>query len=55
MPRFPLRLNLWLADEEFPASGKVLVNDGVKHCLGTEATGTIGMLLIQKVCDEIER
>ena len=52
MPRFPLRLNLWFADDEFLASGKVLVNDGVKHCLGTEAIGTVGTLLIQKVCDE---
>lgn len=51
LPRFPLRLNLWYADDEFPASGKLLVNDGVKQCLGTEAIGTVGTLLIRGLCD----
>ena len=54
LPYFPLRLNLWFADDEFPASGKLLINDGVKHCLGTEAIGTVGALLIQKLCEECE-
>ena len=51
MPGYPLRLNLWYADEEFPASGKVLVNKAVQHCLGTEAIGTIAALLVNKLCD----
>ena len=50
LPFFPLRLNLWFADDEFPASGKLLVNNGVKHCLGTEAIGTVATLLLQKLC-----
>lgn len=54
MPRFPLRLNLWFADDEFPACGKVLVNDGVKHRLGTEAIGTISTFLVRKLCDSME-
>ena len=55
MPRFPLRLQLWFADDEFPASGKVLINDGVKHCLGTEAIGTVATLLIQQLCTACEK
>lgn len=54
LPCFPLRLNLWFADDEFPASGKLLINDGVKHCLGTEAIGTVGVLLVQKLCQACE-
>lgn len=50
MPRFPLRLNLWFADDEFPASGKLLVNAGVSHCLGTEAIGTVGCMLVSRLC-----
>ena len=55
MPRYPLRLNLWVADDEFPASGKLLVNDGVRHVLGVEAAGTVGMLLLEKLCRACER
>ena len=50
MPRFPMRLNLWYADDEFPASGKLLVNAGVHHCLGTEAIGTVGCMLVDRLC-----
>ena len=50
LPRFPLMLNLWLADDEFPASGKLLVNAGVRHCLGTEAIGTVGCMLVERLC-----
>jgi hypothetical protein len=38
------------ADDEFPATGKLLVNNGEKHCLGTEAIGTVATELIQKLC-----
>ena len=54
LPFFPLRLNLWFADDEFPASGKLLVNNGVKHCLGAEAIGTVGTLLLQKLCKKCD-
>ena len=30
------------------------VNDGVKHCLGTEAIGTISTFLVRKLCDSME-
>jgi len=50
LPRFPLMLNLWFADDEFPASGKLLVNAGVRHCLGTEAIGTVGCMLVARLC-----
>ena len=46
-PHFPMLLNLWYADDEFPASGKVLINDGVKHHLGTEAIGTLAVFLVR--------
>lgn len=48
-PCWPPRLNLWFADEEFPASAKVLVNAAVSHCLGLEAAGTVAMLLVREI------
>jgi len=50
-PNYPLRLNLWYADEEFPASGKVLVNAGVSRCLGLEVAGSVAALLVRRLCD----
>ena len=47
MPRYPFRLNFWAADDEFPASGKVLVDAGVCHCLGVEAAGTMAQYLVE--------
>ena len=50
MPRWPLRLSLWLADDEFSASGKVRVNAGVAGCLGLEAAGTAAEILAARLC-----
>lgn len=49
MPRFPYLLNLWFADEEFPASGKVLCDRAAEHYLKVEAAGTIEGLLLQEL------
>ena len=40
LPYYPMLLNLWLADDEFPASGKILINSGAGRSLGLEAAGT---------------
>ena len=53
-PNYPLLLNLWYADDEFPASGKVLVNGGVRRCLGLEAAGTAAVLLARRLCETVE-
>lgn len=50
LPYYPMLLNLWFADEEFPASGKVLINSGAGRSLGLEAAGTIALFLVQKIC-----
>lgn len=51
-PNYPLRLNLWFADDEFPASGKVLVNAGVCRCLELEVAGTVAVTLVRMLCEE---
>lgn len=48
LPKFPMVLNLWLEDEEFPASGKVLLDAASEHFLQVEAAGTAtGILLAE--------
>lgn len=38
-PMFPITVNFWESDDEFPASGKVLVNEMAEHYLTIEAAG----------------
>jgi len=38
-PRFPVTLHFWCGDEEFPPSGKTLVDAAAEHYLTLEAAG----------------
>ena len=49
MPNFPLALHLWLADDEFPASCKVLCNGAAEHYLKVEAAGTVAGILLREL------
>ena len=46
---------MWFADDEFPASGRILVDGSVSLFLGTEANGTVASLLVQMLCDAADR
>jgi len=52
-PKYPLLINLWLSDEEFPASGKVLINGGTRNALSLEATGTVAEMTAEKLASII--
>lgn len=55
LPHIPMKLNLWLGDEDFPASGKVLFDASADPDLQVEAAGTTaGILLamLKKTLDE---
>ena len=45
-PRYPLWLNVWFADEEFPASGRLLLDESAPHFLSIEDAVTAGSLLL---------
>lgn len=49
LPKFPMILNLWLEDEDFPASGKVLLDIAVEDILQVEAAGTAVGILLEKL------
>lgn len=51
-PHFPVQVLIWLADDEFSASAKVLVDGNAEHYLGVEAAGTVAVLLMQLLVQE---
>jgi len=56
LPRYPMQLNLWLEDEEFPASGKILLEAATESSLQVEAAGMLsGVLLenLRKICEQM--
>lgn len=50
-PRYPLLLNIWMADEEFPAAGKLLVDKSADHYLTIEDAVTAGEVLLRRLKD----
>lgn len=46
LPYLPIKLNLWLADDDFPASGKVLFDASAETELQVEAAGTAAGILL---------
>ena len=53
LPGYPLLMKLWYADEEFPASGTVLLGEAFVG-LGLEAAGTLISWLLTRLCREAE-
>ena len=48
LPRYPVTLKIWFADEEFPVSGKIFLQDHADHYLSVEDAVTVGEILLQK-------
>ena len=49
LPQYPLLLKLWFADEEFPASGKLLLDTSADHYLMIEDAVTAGQIVMEKL------
>ncbi len=49
LPYYPLLLKLWFADEEFPASGRLLLDASADHYLMIEDAVTVGQILMEKL------
>ncbi len=47
LPRFPLYLNIWFADEEFPPSARLLVDKSAGHYLTIEDAVSIGDVVME--------
>ena len=51
LPRYPVWLKVWFADDEFEASGKFLLSKSADHYLTIEDAVTVGELLLSKLKD----
>jgi len=49
LPMYPVTLNYWNADEEFPASGRLLLDSSAEHYLTIEDAVTVGELLLKEL------
>lgn len=53
LPRYPITLKLWLADEEIPGSGRLFLDTSAGHYLSVEDAVTAGTLLLEALLREI--
>ncbi|MBP3634006.1 MAG: DUF3786 domain-containing protein [Oscillospiraceae bacterium] len=49
LPNFPVMLKLWLPDEEFPASGRLMVDESADHYLTIEDAVTVAEILLEQI------
>lgn len=49
LPRFPVILKVWLPDEEFPASGRLLMDSSADHYFTIEDAVTMAEILIERI------
>ena len=49
LPFYPLWLKIWLADEEFEASGKLLLSRSADHYLTVEDAVTVGSIFLSRL------
>ena len=49
LPNYPLWLKIWLADEEFEASGKLLLSKSADHYLTVEDAVIVGEIFLTKL------
>ena len=51
LPRYPVWLKIWFADEEYPASGRMLVDQIAQCYLTIEDAVTVGTLILDLLTD----
>lgn len=50
LPNYPVYLKLWFGDDEFPASGRLLLDASAPHYLSIEDAVTVGSLILESLC-----
>ena len=51
LPRYPLLLKVWFADEDFPASGRLFLNGSADHYLTVEDAVTVGDIFLRTLME----
>ncbi len=51
LPMYPLIVNIWLADDEYPTSGKLLLDESSDYYLTIEDAVTVGDVFLRKFAE----
>lgn len=51
LPNFPVVIKIWLPDEDFPASGRLLLDSSADHYLTIEDAVTVAEIILEKLGD----
>lgn len=49
LPMYPITINIWFADDEYPTSGKLLLDKSADHYLTVEDAVTVGDLILGRI------
>ena len=49
MPRYPVTLKLWLADEDLDGSARLFLDESCDHYLSVEDSVTVGTILTEEL------
>ena len=49
LPRYPVTLKLWFADEELPGNGRMFLDGSADHYLSVEDAVTVGTLILEEL------
>ena len=52
LPNFPVTLKIWLPDEDFPASGRLLLDASADHYLTIEDAVTVAEIILETITQE---
>lgn len=55
LPMYPMTMNIWLADDEYPISGKILLDASADHYLTIEDAVTAGEVLLGRIAEELQK
>ena len=53
LPNFPVVLKIWLPDEDFPASGRLLLDSSADHYLTIEDAVTVAEILLERMTQKV--
>ena len=54
LPMYPVTVNVWFADEEYPAVGKMLLDESADHYLTVEDAVTVGGLILERLAENLK-
>ena len=55
LPMYPLTVNIWFADDEYSATGKLLLDESADYYLTIEDAVAVGDVFLRKFSEALKR